>query len=155
LQITWRLYPGGFMIKPHSGFFPAVFFKFGCSAGDGNSNNGASMFPDCVEKALRQGWKVEVWSWKRSTSQVYRTFASEYASQFELVPLDLSKQTFLTSDDYECAVCLDNTSSVCLRPCKHMCLCDTCANDLKNLDHTKHKCPLCNTAVEEFERVFR
>jgi hypothetical protein len=53
--------------------------------GDGNSNNGASMFPDCVvEKALRQGWKVEVWSWKRSTSQVYRTFAGEYASQFEL-----------------------------------------------------------------------
>jgi hypothetical protein len=114
--------------------------------GDGNSNNGASRFPDCVEKALRQGWKVEVWSWKRSTSQVYRTFAGEYASQFELVPLDLCKQTFLSSDDNnECAVCLDKTSSVCLRPCKHMCLCDTCANDLKNLDRTKHKCPLCNT----------
>jgi hypothetical protein len=40
--------------------------------GDGNSNNGASKFPDCVEKALRLGWKVEVWAWKKSTSHVSR-----------------------------------------------------------------------------------
>ena len=34
--------------------------------GDGNTNNGQTSFPMVVERVLRAGWSVEIWSWERS-----------------------------------------------------------------------------------------
>lgn len=56
--------------------------------GDGNTNNGRATFPESVEIALRNGWRVEVHSWQRSTSHVYRTFAEQYYTHFKLKFLD-------------------------------------------------------------------
>jgi hypothetical protein len=42
-------------------------------SGDGNDNHGRkTTFPKCLEYALDAGYKVEVWSWKRCTSCVYK-----------------------------------------------------------------------------------
>jgi hypothetical protein len=55
--------------------------------GDGNSNEGRTTFPECVEQALRNNWSVELFSWRRSTSQVYEVMAQEY-EQFAISYLD-------------------------------------------------------------------
>ncbi len=49
--------------------------------GDGNDNTGWVSFIDTVERALREGWTVEVWAWRGSTSRQYMDFASEYRSR--------------------------------------------------------------------------
>jgi hypothetical protein len=40
--------------------------------GDGNRNSNSCSFPDCVELALRRGWYVELWAWRKGTSKVSR-----------------------------------------------------------------------------------
>eukprot|EP00729_Bicosta_minor_P007243 gene7243-14699_t len=45
--------------------------------GDGNQNGGASSFPDCIEAAMTNGWRVEVWCWRRKSSKVYERFARD------------------------------------------------------------------------------
>ncbi|KAK3237350.1 hypothetical protein CYMTET_52567, partial [Cymbomonas tetramitiformis] len=56
--------------------------------GDGNANGGRATFPESVEIALRNGWRVEVHSWQGSTSRVYLAFAAQYPAHFKLKFLD-------------------------------------------------------------------
>lgn len=39
--------------------------------GDGNTNKGGSTFPKVIQSASNKDWKVEMWSWKLSTSNIY------------------------------------------------------------------------------------
>jgi hypothetical protein len=58
--------------------------------GDGNENFGRASFYDSVGKALMQGWKVELWSWKRAMSQNYKNYQSSYCDtdRFKIFYLD-------------------------------------------------------------------
>ncbi len=49
--------------------------------GDGNDNAGRMSFIDAAERALQEGWMVEVWAWRGSTSRRYTDFAREYSSR--------------------------------------------------------------------------
>jgi hypothetical protein len=49
--------------------------------GDGNDNAGRMSFIDAAERALQEGWLVEVWAWRGSTSRRYVDFAREYSSR--------------------------------------------------------------------------
>ena len=49
--------------------------------GDGNDNAGRMSFVDAVDRALQEGWAVEVWAWRGSTSRRYIDFAREYTSR--------------------------------------------------------------------------
>ena len=67
--------------------------------GDGNSNEGRTNFPECVEEALKNSWWVELFSWRRSLSQTYAALAREYADQFTICYLeDMQAQEGLTAD---------------------------------------------------------
>lgn len=57
-------------------------------SGDGNNNYGKGTFPECAERALQQGWRVEVWAWKGSTNKRYRRLQIKFPTQFSLVWLD-------------------------------------------------------------------
>tara|TARA_B110001452_G_scaffold74595_1_gene60427 strand:+ start:2059 stop:2427 length:369 start_codon:yes stop_codon:yes gene_type:complete len=56
--------------------------------GDGNANRGRATFPDCVMLALENDWHVELYSWRASTSQVYRNLVREYSGVFSIRYLD-------------------------------------------------------------------
>ena len=56
--------------------------------GDGNANSGRTTFPDCVERALQNGWHVELVSWRSSMHAVYTRFEREYADYFRIRFLD-------------------------------------------------------------------
>ena len=50
-------------------------------------------------------------------------------------------------DGRTCVVCCDARSCVVLRPCKHLCMCDACAEKVET-------CPICRTKIEEREQIF-
>ena len=61
------------------------------ATGDGNDNHGRASFPDHVQSALLQeGWHVELYTWRRSTSATYHRFAREYGrtGRFKIHYLD-------------------------------------------------------------------
>ena len=46
-----------------------------------------------------------------------------------------------------CVVCLSAPKRCLLRPCKHVCACKACTNELKN-------CPVCRKKIDNFEEVW-
>ena len=78
-------------------------------SGDGNDNSGRTSFPTVIEKALLKGagsaWEVEVFSWQRSASGIYKQLSDAYPEHMGLYYLDflnfstsiLDKQSPLTS----------------------------------------------------------
>jgi len=60
----------------------------------------------------------------------------------------------------ECAICLGELKTVVLLPCKHLCLCDTCATALlqrasEGREGLAAVCPVCRQPVTDHVRVFR
>lgn len=70
--------------------------------GDGNDNSGRASFVQAVESALCRGWKVEVWTWRLTSSRHYRRMQEEYGStgRFQLHYLDPYRDRIT----YRCAV---------------------------------------------------
>ncbi|KAK3260845.1 hypothetical protein CYMTET_30221 [Cymbomonas tetramitiformis] len=59
--------------------------------GDGNDNQGRGSFPECIAAALRNGWFVEVYSWRISTHHVYKDksfIEPQHQHRFSLKYLD-------------------------------------------------------------------
>ena len=49
----------------------------------------------------------------------------------------------------ECTICLTEPSVMLMRPCNHVCACQTCARRL-----VRHPCPMCRRMVTKVERVY-
>lgn len=47
-------------------------------------------------------------------------------------------------EDRLCVICLVNERNTTVLPCRHMCMCDDCAQELRKQDH---KCPICRVPV--------
>eukprot|EP01062_Namystynia_karyoxenos_P001739 TRINITY_DN10599_c0_g1_i1.p1 TRINITY_DN10599_c0_g1~~TRINITY_DN10599_c0_g1_i1.p1 ORF type:complete len:354 (+),score=71.67 TRINITY_DN10599_c0_g1_i1:80-1141(+) len=45
----------------------------------------------------------------------------------------------------ECVICLSEPRNTLVMPCRHMCLCEDCAKDLRRQSNS---CPICRTAIE-------
>lgn len=67
--------------------------------GDGNMNKGRTSFPTVIEQALVKksgnAWNVELYSWSRSTSAIFKKFHDAYPEHFALTYLnDIEKLYF-------------------------------------------------------------
>ena len=51
----------------------------------------------------------------------------------------------------QCVVCMDAKKSVCLLPCKHTCMCPTCASRVLA---TSALCPVCREPVADSFETF-
>eukprot|EP00758_Cryptobia_borreli_P006712 Tbor_TRINITY_DN5194_c1_g11::TRINITY_DN5194_c1_g11_i1::g.26193::m.26193 len=52
----------------------------------------------------------------------------------------------IDDDDQSCVVCLSNMRDTTILPCRHLCMCSTCAATLKQEDQT---CPMCRRPIEK------
>ena len=52
------------------------------------------------------------------------------------------------SDDSskECTICMSEPSNVIIMPCGHMCVCQSCGEELKKSKH--NMCPVCRGAIQ-------
>lgn len=50
-------------------------------------------------------------------------------------------------DIKKCIVCKERSVCILLRPCNHMCLCNSCVQPIE-------KCPLCRTFIEHYEKIY-
>ena len=71
-----------------------------------------------------------------------------------------------SSDDHNnnslCCICCDQPKSVLLLPCRHLCVCEGCAEMKSNSDsnsarianNSLRKCPVCRTLIENRMKIF-
>jgi hypothetical protein len=55
-------------------------------------------------------------------------------------------------EETQCVVCMDAAKDLAVRPCMHVCVCETCAQ-LLMLERTP-RCPVCREPIQHIERVF-
>ena len=103
--------------------------------------------PFVDEQALTPATEVAA-----STSQLVLTQGpTANASQLEIIQ---SQACTTTAEEEErvCVVCEDGKKEVLLMPCKHLCLCKSCADTC--LFKTMKECPMCRTEVTDSMQVF-
>lgn len=71
-------------------------------SGDGKESNWATSFPGQAERALKRGWNVEVWSWRRQLTGKYDTLCRAYLGRILVRVLDPYYQsiTFIQAGTY-------------------------------------------------------
>lgn len=81
-----------------------------------------------------------------------RLAAAEARTQIaEADKRDAEERLRVFAQERECVVCLDAEREVMLLPCRHMCVCTPCADQLQ---HTKMTCPVCSNSISASEKVF-
>jgi len=53
-----------------------------------------------------------------------------------------------------CVTCMDASADHVILRCFHLCLCEHCAGELRNQPPAKQKCPKCNAAITEIQKVY-
>jgi hypothetical protein len=56
--------------------------------GDGNISEFGTGFISQIERAIKLGWKVEVWSWSKTLSRKYLTLSRKWPQQLKLIAFD-------------------------------------------------------------------
>lgn len=64
----------------------------------------------------------------------------------------LSAAEQANNERVQCCVCIYREKSVLLRPCNHLCLCETCLQAVLNVPPAR--CPICRTIIESHLNVF-
>ena len=68
---------------------------------------------------------------------------------------DFEREIERERDKRMCVVCQDAHKSVLILPCKHMCLCVACANQIVRSHFPERRiCPLCRTRIERVMDVY-
>lgn len=63
-----------------------------------------------------------------------------------------NKEILKLKESNKCKICYKNDINICLNPCKHTVLCDSCNNRLKSLNN--YKCPICRNNINSFLKIF-
>lgn len=87
------------------------------ATGDGRVSDFGVGFVEQLERALRRGWGVEVYSWQGQTSERLRGLRSRYPRQAIVLDLDpyYESLTFVKGGDYQLRACEGSSVSVCER----------------------------------------
>ncbi|OMJ65797.1 hypothetical protein SteCoe_37605 [Stentor coeruleus] len=59
--------------------------------------------------------------------------------------------TSTDSQESECLICLTELKTIAVLPCRHVCYCEACVNEVKNKNKTD--CPICRCPVQSFLSV--
>ena len=67
---------------------------------------------------------------------------------------ELEKQLEREKEKRSCSICMDNDSDACLFPCMHVKTCMKCTSVIKKKSKDENKCPICQSTIENFKRVY-
>lgn len=63
-----------------------------------------------------------------------------FASLFFLLPLQAAIDDDTEDNGSECVICMCDTRDTLILPCRHLCLCNSCADSLR---YQANNCPIC------------
>ncbi|GFO19996.1 RING finger protein 26 [Plakobranchus ocellatus] len=70
-------------------------------------------------------------------------------------PEDFNREMERERDKRKCVVCQDEIKSVLVLPCKHMCLCVMCADQIvHSRQQGRRACPLCRTRITKVMNIY-
>ena len=67
---------------------------------------------------------------------------------------DLRRQLEEERDRKLCVVCQDNDKNILIFPCKHLCVCIECVEEIANSSVDRRKCPLCRGRISSYLEVY-
>ena len=72
----------------------------------------------------------------------------------EKLARDLCRQLEEERDRQLCVVCQDNEKHILIFPCKHLCICIDCVEEIASSRVDRRKCPLCRRQISSYLEVY-
>ncbi|XP_030877728.1 E3 ubiquitin-protein ligase MGRN1-like [Leptonychotes weddellii] len=121
--------------------FPGPFPKFPPPCGGGRAPRGLSVqIPCVVDKHQDGGWQVprflSLLQVDRVSYLLQEIYGIENKNNQETKPSDEEN----SDNSSECVVCLSDPRDTLILPCRHLCLCNSCADTLR---YQASNCPIC------------
>ena len=66
--------------------------------------------------------------------------------------ISLLQNVSLITTNKKCTICFVNIRNVLFRPCRHLCVCQSCRIDL--FQRGSIECPVCKTPIESFDTIY-
>eukprot|EP01017_Pseudomicrothorax_dubius_P048518 TRINITY_DN8840_c0_g1_i2.p1 TRINITY_DN8840_c0_g1~~TRINITY_DN8840_c0_g1_i2.p1 ORF type:complete len:113 (-),score=17.41 TRINITY_DN8840_c0_g1_i2:87-425(-) len=60
------------------------------------------------------------------------------------------EEVYGINENKDCVICLTEPVNTVIEPCKHMCLCHNCADELEK---KSRKCPMCRQVMDSYLRL--
>jgi len=95
---------------------------------------------ELVIKLLRQ--KMELNGQAYEVNEIYGINSTEFGHE---------QGATIGDSEKECIICFSDQRDTIILPCRHMCLCVTCAKSLQAQSNSK--CPICRKDIESFLRL--
>ncbi|KAJ1349205.1 hypothetical protein KIN20_004675 [Parelaphostrongylus tenuis] len=114
-----------------------------------------------VQRLLRWlvGGDEEITRRAESIRQVIEVFSPRGQRQNQDQPVRrrstssiLSAAEQANNERVQCCICIYREKSVLLRPCNHLCLCETCLQAVLNV--SPPRCPICRELIHSHLNVF-
>ncbi|RKP18840.1 hypothetical protein ROZALSC1DRAFT_22837 [Rozella allomycis CSF55] len=105
-------------------------------------------------KAVCYELQIDLHEQDKYISQIKNTEIYDYGKKYLLLEIygcpnydnDMNTTTNTSTDSLgttrECIICMSEEKSVIVLPCRHLCLCGDCAEQLRS---QSHKCPICRS----------
>lgn len=65
----------------------------------------------------------------------------------ETMEKKLQELALLDIEDIKCIICFNAVRNLIILPCRHVCLCSMCYDELERKNTTRGKCPICKTDI--------
>lgn len=102
-----------------------------------------------VLSSATSGWATIKVNCRQYAGRCYRSVTTSKAKE---KPHWSNKKTTAPNDKNLCVICQDRDKCVVLLPCRHLCICDICANKLIRLN--QYECPLCRVPLGTHINVY-
>jgi hypothetical protein len=73
----------------------------------------------------------------------------KYNTHHVTIPIPVATATQKEEHSLLCSICYDDSISLLLEPCNHICMCDRCYKTL-----VKKECPVCKTEIFSTKKVY-
>lgn len=102
-----------------------------------------------LNAATREWTRIKV-NCRQYAGRCYRTVITSKAK--ENPQAGNNTKTDSPNDKNLCVICKDRNKCVVLLPCRHLCVCDICANEL--IRYRQYECPLCREPLRTHINVY-
>ncbi|KAG1669708.1 E3 ubiquitin ligase RNF157 [Nymphon striatum] len=153
-QVSHTFCPGLFqeeelLFTPDSELLPVVIH---CTAAEGDDPKQSHITIAVIEKCMEGIYVIKTLKQKQFVDGLCYLLQEIYGIENKNSDQMKPNQTDDEIDDSgaECVICMSDVRNTLILPCRHFCLCNSCANSLR---HQANNCPICRSPFRALLRI--
>ena len=86
-------------------------------------------------------------------NRIYKIFRIDIIEKMKEMKMQMQEKKLeemskIEIDDVKCIICFNSIRNIILMPCRHICMCNFCHEEMKSQWRIGKKCPICKTNIK-------